>query len=137
MSRCQLHLTNMDVQYRGENYPFKNINRYWYIVAETLYLVYTSLIVVRVCCITYLTELYTLGNALQAFLPRAVWVQGTLQEGMVQHFHPDHEHILCRNVIPSGPFEFQTKWHRSELKYWKDNGKVFDAASEWILEREV
>lgn len=124
MSRCQMQLTNMDVQNPGENSPFTNINRYWYIV-------------VHVCCGTYLTEFYTLGNALQAFLPCAVWVQGTLQEGMVQHFHPDHEHILCRNVIPSGPFEFQTKWHRSKLKYWKDNVKVFNATSEWRLKREV
>lgn len=106
----------MDEQYQGENSPLKNI-------------------VVSVCCSTYLTEFYTLGNALQAFLPCAVRVQGTLQKGMVQHFHPDHKHILCRNVITSGPFEFQTKWHRSKLKYWKDNVKVIEATSERIFKK--
>lgn len=106
----------MDVQYQRENSPLKNI-------------------VVSVCCSTYLTEFYTLGNALQTFLPCAVRVQGTLQKGMVQHFHPDHKHILCRNVITSGPFEFQTKWHRSKLKYWKDNVKEIEATSERIFKK--
>ena len=38
---------------------------------------------------------------------------------MIQHFHHHHKHILCRNVIPPSPFEFQTKWHRRKFTMLK------------------